>query len=295
MNNLERKRKIVKNINVILIIVMVLVILMIAGIMYLIGIGYDVNLKLTLIPMVLVILIILLILKLYKSKFAREYKTKYINKALKNEFTNFSYNPKGHLDENVLELLDWMPEKNFLSDYQKRVNVSDTLEGKVKSSYFKQVSLSVKEYRREENLIGKGYHTKVNVLFDGIVTEFNLNKSYNNILLETDDLSISYLKNKIKLESNKFNKIFKVSADDEQDAFLYLTPKVMEKIEYLYSEVISSTFFILISKDKLYLGQNYASGLFEPNIKEKIDEKYIIDDIKGTMSYVKEVMKEMGL
>lgn len=295
MKNLERKRKVVKNTNILLIISMIITIILVAMIIYLIFENYDINLKITLYPFIIIMIALALFLTLYKNKFSKEYKIKYINKALKNEYKDFSYNPNGQLEKSVLELLCWEPRGSHFSSECRKVHIKDFIKGIYKDALFKQNSLCVKEIVTKNALIGKGEHIETKVLFDGIITEFELQKEYSNILLKTKDLPILEFKNKIKLESNDFNKLFNVSSDSEHDTFLYLTPSMMERIKYLYDEVISSTFFFLISGNKLYIGQNYASNLFEPNIKEKLDEKNIVDDIKSTMNYVKQVIEKLEL
>lgn len=269
---------------------MMLFIILIGIIMYLIGKNYYFNLKLILMPGILILIVLLLLKGYLTKKLSEEYKIKYINKALRDKYDNFKYNPKGNLNTEILKILNWNSKGNIFSDSRRKVTINDNLSGSYKGSNFNQNALRVVEQEKKKDWFSDKNHIEEKVIFDGIITELNLNKSYENIVICTDDIFIYYLENIIKTESNEFNNIFKVSAKVEHDAFLFLTPKMMEKIKYLYDEIISDSFFMLINKDKLYIGQNYASGLFEPDFKKKINEKEIVEDFRDTMIYINQVI-----
>lgn len=295
-NYFNKKFKFVNMYNILLIISMILFVILLVSISFIrLEQGYEVNLKLLIIPGILILVIIALLKEYFTKKISNEYKIKYINNALKSEYDNFKYNPKGNLNTKILKILNWNPEGNIFSYFRRRVNIKDSISGSYKNAKFNQNSLCVIEEQKKKDRFGDGEHIEKKVIFDGIITELELNKAYETIVICTDDIFISYLKNIIKTESNEFNKIFKISAVSEQDAFLYLTPKMMEKIKYLYDEILSDSFFMLINKDKLYVGQNYANDLFEPNFKKKINEEEIIKDFKGTMMYIKQVIDVLEL
>lgn len=295
-NYFNRNFKLINTYNALLIISMILFVIAIVGISFIIlKQGYDVNLKLLIIPGILVMIVIALLKGYLTNKVSNEYKIKYINKALKSEYDNFKYNPKGSLDDSVLKTLNWEPVGSSFSSFKRKAIIKDNISGDYKNSKFNQNTLKVVEYQERKDLIGDGKHTETKVLFDGIITELPLKKSYQTIIIETDDIFIYDLKHLIKTESNEFNNIFRINAKVEHDAFLYLTPKMMEKIKYLKDEILSDSFFMLIDKNKLYIGQNYASNLFEANFKEKINEQEIVEDFKGTMMYVKQVIDILEL
>ncbi len=295
-NYFNKKFRLINIYNILLIISMILFVIAIVGISFIrLKQGYDVNLKLLIIPGILILIVIALLKGYLTKKVSKEYKIKYINKALKNEYDNFKYNTKGNLNTEILKILNWNPEGNIFSYSRRKVTMNDNISGSYKNSKFNQNALRVVEEQKKKDRFGDGEHIEKKVIFDGIITELELNKAYETIVICTDDIFISYLKNIIKTESNEFNKIFKISAVSEQDAFLYLTPKMMEKIKYLYDEILSDSFFMLINKDKLYVGQNYANDLFEPNFKKKINEEEIIKDFKGTMMYIKQVIDVLEL
>ncbi len=295
-NYFNKKFRLINIYNILLIISMILFVIAIVGISFIrLKQGYDVNLKLLIIPGILILIVIALLKGYLTKKVSKEYKIKYINKALKNEYDNFKYNTKGNLNTEILKILNWNPEGNIFSYSRRKVTMNDNISGSYKNSKFNQNALRVVEEQKKKDRFGDGEHIEKKVIFDGIITELELNKAYETIVICTDDIFISYLKNIIKTESNEFNKIFKISAVSEQDAFLFLTPKMMEKIKYLYDEILSDSFFMLIDKDKLYIGQNYASNLFEPNFKEKINEQEVVENFKGTMMYVKQVIDILKL
>lgn len=289
-NYFNKKFKLINIYNILIIISMMLFIILIGIVMYLIGKNYYFNLKLILMPGILILIVLLLLKGYLTKKLSEEYKIKYINKALRDKYDNFKYNPKGNLNTEILKILNWNSKGNIFSDSRRKVTINDNLSGSYKESNFNQNALRVVEQEKKKDWFSDKNHIEEKVIFDGIITELNLNKSYENIVICTDDIFIYYLENIIKTESNEFNNIFKVSAKVEHDAFLFLTPKMMEKIKYLYDEIISDSFFMLINKDKLYIGQNYASGLFEPDFKKKINEKEIVEDFRDTMIYINQVI-----
>lgn len=289
-NYFNKRFKLINIYNILIIISMMLFIILIGIIMYLIGKNYYFNLKLILMPGILILIVLLLLKGYLTKKLSEEYKIKYINKALRDKYDNFKYNPKGNLNTEILKILNWNSKGNIFSDSRRKVTINDNLSGSYKGSNFNQNALRVVEQEKKKDWFSDKNHIEEKVIFDGIITELNLNKSYENIVICTDDIFIYYLENIIKTESNEFNNIFKVSAKVEHDAFLFLTPKMMEKIKYLYDEIISDSFFMLINKDKLYIGQNYASGLFEPDFKKKINEKEIVEDFRDTMIYINQVI-----
>lgn len=289
-NYFNKRFKLINIYNTLIIISMMLFIILIGIVMYLIGKNYYFNLKLILMPGILILIVLLLLKGYLTKKLSEEYKIKYINKALRDKYDNFKYNPKGNLNTEILKILNWNSKGNIFSDSRRKVTINDNLSGSYKGSNFNQNALRVVEQEKKKDWFSDKNHIEEKVIFDGIITELNLNKSYENIVICTDDIFIYYLENIIKTESNEFNNIFKVSAKVEHDAFLFLTPKMMEKIKYLYDEIISDSFFMLINKDKLYIGQNYASGLFEPDFKKKINEKEIVEDFRDTMIYINQVI-----
>ena len=289
-NYFNKRFKLINIYNILIIISMMLFIILIGIVMYLIGKNYYFNLKLILMPGILILIVLLLLKGYLTKKLSEEYKIKYINKALRDKYDNFKYNPKGNLNTEILKILNWNSKGNIFSDSRRKVTINDNLSGSYKESNFNQNALRVVEQEKKKDWFSDKNHIEEKVIFDGIITELNLNKSYENIVICTDDIFIYYLENIIKTESNEFNNIFKVSAKVEHDAFLFLTPKMMEKIKYLYDEIISDSFFMLINKDKLYIGQNYASGLFEPDFKKKINEKEIVEDFRDTMIYINQVI-----
>lgn len=292
MKNEKYFKKNFSSVRKIRILLVILTVLFIIGLAF--CIAYEKETLYFIIGFVIVFVLICILYLLKLNNVVKEYKIKYINIALRKEFNNFKYNTQGNLDNDVLKLLCWQPYNYY--NKKRTIKIKDNLSGIYKGEKFNQNSLSVITVERKQNLIGDGEHTESKNLFNGIITEFNLKKSYENILIYTNDISIAEFKERIKTEDEKFNKNFNISSDSKQDAFLFLTPDTMEKINYLVDEIISFSSFLLINDNKLYIGQNYASDLFEPNMKmKKIDEEKIVDDIKETMIYVKQVIDTLQL
>ena len=75
---------------------------------------------------------------------------------------------------------------------------------------------------------------------------------------------------KVELEDIEFNKMYKVYAQNELDAFYILTPGIMEKIKNVNAKIKGKVLFCFID-NKLHIGLYNNKDLFEASIYKKID------------------------
>ena len=100
-----------------------------------------------------------------------------------------------------------------------------------------------------------------------------------------------YLKNggKIKLEDIAFNKSFNIYTDNDLEAYVILTPKMMEKLEKF--QKTSGHFSLIILGDRMFFHLN--KNIFEmKNLKEGLDSRIfddIYDDVNTIISIVEEI------
>ena len=120
---------------------------------------------------------------------------------------------------------------------------------------------------------------------------FDLDKDYGKILIVTKNMECLELREKVEVEDREFNTNFEVTIDDLEKALMFLSPKIIEGINYLVKEeILVEPMFIMIDNNKLYLGQECVYNLFDPNYDEKINEVKVVDNIKDTMLYIKKVI-----
>ena len=223
------------------------------------------------------------VLKILKIKKLRlyvnvKYKNKYINKALKGDFEHFKYSYKTDMNRDVLELLG--DKDNSLRKYK----IIDEIEGRYKNKRFIQRGVLIEDVNIKNKKSTKD-------IFNGVITEFDLDKDYGKILIVTKNMECLELREKVEVEDREFNTNFEVTIDDLEKALMFLSPKIIEGINYLVKEeILVEPMFIMIDNNKLYLGQECVYNLFDPNYDEKINEVKVVDNIKDTMLYIKKVI-----
>ena len=111
--------------------------------------------------------------------------------------------------------------------------------------------------------------------------------------LPKDDITKN---NKVEMESDKFNQIFRVYAEDPHDAFYLLTPQFMEKLDHLASNYTSIG--IHFCGNKVFVGFNepYNNAFDSKSMMNKLsyDEEMAktqkeINDIKFIISMLREM------
>lgn len=243
---------------------------------------------------ILIIISIILICLCYISKvfFIKLYKKTYINSILSTDFKNINYKSKDNFDKEMLELVGL--SKNMKIYKKRKVKQTDFISGIYNNIKFIQGDLTVTEIR-DNDILGHRFTEHIKV-FSGIITEFDISLSNEPILLYTSEFNILNTPfKKIKLDSNQFNKKFEVRAQEEQEAFLLLTPKMMEILNDILENVLSNEFFLLCYKNKTYLGQNNIINTFEPKLTEKINEENIKQNILDSVWYLIPFIKKLEL
>ena len=66
-------------------------------------------------------------------------------------------------------------------------------------------------------------------------------------------------------------------------------------LKHLGEKLLCTSFFIFIFKNKLFIGQNCSSNLFDPNFGKKENEQKIIKQYKEKMLYINNIINEFEL
>lgn len=239
---------------------------------------------------VIVIAIGTLITKLITSKDIIEYKKIYKRdialETFKDVFTDVEYKPNSGLSKKVISNTKMMNTGDrYLSN--------DYISAKYKGIKFECADVEIeKEYKDKD---GDKHYTTI---FKGQWFIFDFNKNFK-ANIQICEKSFSGAKRgglfnkevyeKVKMEDVEFNKIFKVFAENELDAFYVLTPNTMEKIKELNNELSGNLLFCLINS-KMHIGLHNRKDLFEPNIYKRInleeEKQKILKDIKIITEFV---------
>lgn len=232
----------------------------------------------------------IIIMKLITSSDKKEYKKIYKKnitlEAFKSIFTDINYSPDLGISKAVIRDTKMMNTGD-------RYNSNDYILAKYKDINFECADVHIEEEHIDSD--GDKYYTTI---FRGQWFIFDFNKTFKaNIQIceksfsgaKRGGLFSAEIYHEVKMEDVEFNKIFKVYAENELDAFYVLTPNTMEKIKKLNNELDGNLLFCLIN-NKLHIGLHNRKDLFEPNIYKKInleeEKQRMLMDIKIITEFI---------
>jgi len=225
-----------------------------------------------------------------KKKLIKFFKNKYIYLAFKNEYKNFSYNPNGNFNIN---LFDFLNSKEFNKKTQ------DNISGLHNGYKFNQNTIKVEIIYETRDTFTNVKEDKSISIFDGIITEFKLKNTYKKILIYTNDLHFDLedknMQRNIKIDNENFNNHFTTNATSKEDVILFLDDKMINTLTQAEKKLLCSSFFIYIVNNKLFIGQNCSSNLFDPNFKRKQNEQKIIKYYKEKMEFSNYIINNFDL
>ena len=172
-----------------------------------------------------------------------------------------------------------------------RYSSNDYITGKYKNINFEMSDVEIEEEHRDSD----GDSTYVTI-FKGQWYIFDFNKTFKaNIQVCEKSFRNSRRKSlfvkeeekykKVELEDIDFNKVFKVYAQNELDAFYVLTPNTMEKIKGVNNKIGGDLLFCFID-NKLHIGLYNNRDLFEASIFKKVDINKATQKTLGEISII---------
>lgn len=220
-----------------------------------------------------IITISLIIMSVKQKKYRSMYKDYYVRKSINEVFDDANYEPNKGIE------FDTIASTKMLN-MGDRFNSSDYVSGKYKDVNFELSDVHIEEMIVVSN--GKTTTTSYATIFRGRWMIFDFNKEFkSNIRVAAKNFfggrSTLFSKlQRIKLESEEFNKKFYVFGDNEHDVFYILTPQLMEKIEEL-SDSIGGRVMLCFINNKLHVAVNNGRDNFEPTsvFSKKSDEEII--------------------
>lgn len=213
------------------------------------------------------------------------YKSYFVSSTMSKVFTDLKYSHEWEMPREVLANTGMI----CMGD---RYSSNDYCIAKYKGFPFIQADVHIQEEHEDSD----GDRTYVTI-FRGRWITFDFKKDFGKKLLvagkhfypEKRDKTFK----KIELESNEFNKMFDVYAQDGFEAFYLLDPAVMERMMKL-SELHDGRVMVCFTDGKMHIAINNNTDSFEPpRYTQKIDEKTefnkVINDIKVVTNIVDEL------
>lgn len=229
------------------------------------------------------------------TEFNNGFKNKYVLSSLNKIFTDLKYFPDRGLDYSVIA-------NTRMMDMGDRYSSNDYFEGKYKNVNVKQADVHIEEEQQTTDSDGHTTTTWVTI-FEGKWMIFDFNKTFTaNVQVSQKGFGNSRVNNwgeknkykKVEMEDTEFNKMFRIYAQNEHDAFYILTPALMEKIKKLASYVNGKLLLCFIDNE-LHIGLYNYKDSFEHSVYKKIDEEKINDDISKDIKIITNFVDELDL
>lgn len=231
-----------------------------------------------------------------KKKYVDNFKNYFVRRTLEKIFTDLQYNPDSGIPESVILGTGMM----YTGD---RYTTNDLISGKYKNINFMQSDVLIEEER--ESTDSDGHTTRYYVtIFQGRWMIFDFNKTFKaNVEVcekgfsgnQANTLFGDSKYQKVKMESEEFNKKFRVYAQDPHDAFYIITPSLMEKIKRLEA-ANKGKLFLGFCNNQLHVGIHDGSDSFEPgSCFSKINEEEVMNRMSTDVSKITMFVDELEL
>ena len=229
------------------------------------------------------------------TEFNNGFKNKYVLSSLNKIFTDLKYFPDKGLDYGVIA-------NTRMMDMGDRYSSNDYFEGKYKNVNVKQADVHIEEEQQTTDSDGHTTTTWVTI-FEGKWMIFDFNKTFTaNVQVSQKGFGNSRVNNwgeknkykKVEMEDAESNKMFRIYAQNEHDAFYILTPSLMEKIKNL-ARTVSGKLLLCFINNELHIGLYNYKDSFEHSVYKKIDEEKINDDISKEIKIITNFVDELDL
>ena len=231
-----------------------------------------------------------------KKKYVDNFKNYFVKRTLEKIFTDLQYNPDRGIPESVILGTGMM----YTGD---RYTTNDLISGKYKNINFMQSDVHIEE--EHESTDSDGNTTRYYVtIFQGRWMIFDFNKTFKaNVEVcekgfsgnQANTLFGKSKYQKVKMESEEFNKKFRVYAQDPHDAFYIITPSLMEKIKRLEA-ANKGKLFLGFCNNQLHVGIHDGSDSFEPgSCFSKINEEEVMNRMSTDVSKITMFVDELEL
>ncbi len=232
------------------------------------------------------------------SQYRVMFSDEYIQKELRKIFDNLCYEPEKGFPYEVIDSTNMM-------NMGDRYNSKNYMSGGYKGIKFEQADVHIEQRHTTRDSKGRT-RTYYVTLFKGrwLIFDFNKNfkanvqisqRGFGNSRVQTFFVSEDKRFKKVEMESEEFNKKFKVYAQSEHDAFYIITPSLMEKIERLVQNNSGKFLFCFVDQ-RLHIGISNNKDSFKPtNVFRELNEKEIQENISGDIKVITQFVDELNL
>lgn len=240
------------------------------------------------------------------EKLRDEYKLNYVAGILDSLFPGVYYEP----DESIPRQYLADTKMVYLGD---RYSGEDYVRARYKNVLFQQSDLLIqalnqegrRKYKREDTK-ARGSNSDYFVCFRGRWMIFDFNKNFrSNVQIIQEGFRVpapagSRRKKEspydpVTLESDKFNKGFRVYAQNPHDAFYILTPSFMERIQALTAHNKYKMMFCF-SSNKLHIAIHGGGNSFEPgSVLKRFDDERVKEAIWKDIGSITQFVDELSL
>ena len=232
------------------------------------------------------------------AKYRGLFKSMFVEKSLNELFDNLIYQPEKGLPYDVIASTKMM-------NMGDRYHSEDYVSGEYKGIKFEQADVHIEEEHETTDSDG---HTQTSyvTIFKGRWLVFDFNKNFKaNAQISEKGFGNSKVKRffgkkedrfkRVKMESEEFNKKFKVYAQDEHEAFYLITPSLMERIERLVNSNKGKFLFCFVDQ-RLHIGLYNHRSSFEPtSVFKKLDLQKIEEDVSKDIKVITQFVDELNL
>lgn len=214
------------------------------------------------------------------------YKNAFVISVLNQTFTDVQVNWElGFTRQNI--------EQMGLLKLGNRFNSEDLIHGVYEGVSFDQADVTIK------NVTGSGKNRHTTTYFKGRVFAFDLQKSdIHSVGIRSKDFQYygnlnGFHHEDVKLESESFNREFKVMATYPVDAFYVLTPQTMECVTDLHQRAGNVAMRYL--GNKLYVAINTIGNAFDGDIKKPFVYVDEINKIKRDCAVIIDIINRLRI
>lgn len=207
---------------------------------------------------ILFINIIIYIISAACRKKQKKYNTMFkgiiIKKIIENFYNNLEYYPRKQMPQRIYD------EGKY--EYYNRYYSDDYIEAKINNQY----DIGMAEVKAQ-HVNSNGKRTTTITKFHGIFAKIVIDKSINSELRIKQNGSYGLGKNKLEMDSSKFEKYFDVSATNKIIGMQLLTADVMEELIEFQNKT-NMKYDVVIKNNNIYL-RFHCGTMFEPQVLKK--------------------------
>ena len=226
------------------------------------------------------------------------YKELYVADALKETFDDLQYVPNAGIPFQTIAATGMI-------DMGNTYHSEDYISASYKGTKFVQSDVVIQD---EEETVDSDGHTQTTIvtIFKGRWLIFDFNKEFKaNVQIAQKGFNGARTNGlftkkenryqKVEMESESFNKKFRVYAQSAHEAFYIITPAMMERIERLENANGGKMIFCFVN-NQLHIGINDGRDSFEPgSVFKKIDDNSATERVRNDIRVITQFVDELNL